>query len=77
MTRRPCPRQQCFASNRFSRFPDVRLELLHPIPQALVATAGFLRVELGPDLLREVRGPSGGRFRRLGFFENLPECHIE
>ena len=29
------------------------------ISGALVVTAGFLRAELGPDLLREVRGSSG------------------
>ena len=41
---------------------DVCLELLGAISEALVVTAGFQRVELGPDLLREVRGTSAGLF---------------
>ena len=35
---------------------------------SLVVTAGFLRVELGADLLRDVRESSGSRFQRLGVF---------
>ena len=31
-------------------------------PDNLVVTAGFAGVELGPGLLREVRGSSGSRF---------------
>ena len=42
---------------------DVRLK---PMTRSLVVTAGFLRVELGPDLLREVRGTSGSRCWRSG-----------
>ena len=70
MTRRPCPRQQWLASKRFSEFSDIRLELLHRILQALVVTTGFLRVELDPDLLREVRATSGDGFWKLDLGEN-------
>ena len=71
MTRRPCPRQQWLASKRFSGFPDVRLKLLHPIPQALMVKAGFLRVQLGADFLREVLASCGGRFERSERFESF------
>ena len=70
MTRRPCPRQQWLASKRFSEFSDIRLELLHPILQALVVTTGFLRVELDPDFLREVLESCGSRFERSGRFQS-------
>ena len=36
-------------------------------------TAGFLRVTLGPDLFREVRGRQGAVFGGREFFESLPE----
>ena len=36
-------------------FLDVRLELIRAISRSLIVQAGFLRVELGPDLLQEVR----------------------
>ena len=44
---------------------DVHLKPLWPISDALVVTAGFVGVELGPRLFREVRGTSVSRFGRL------------
>ena len=48
-----------------NKFADVRLETLWLIWDALVVTTGFAGVELGPGLLREVRGSSGSRFGSL------------
>ena len=38
---------------------------LGPTTGSLVETAAFLRVELGPDLFREVRGTSGTQAQRI------------
>ena len=48
---------------------DVRLELLGPISEALIITAGFAQVELGSELLREVCGSSGNRFGSVGVWD--------
>ena len=58
-------------SGRFSGFSDVRLRLLGLTTGSLVVTAGFLRVELGPHLLRAVRGTSGGPFSDLGILGEI------
>ena len=52
----------------FKRFlvnSEVRLELLCSILDLLVVTAGFARLERGPDVSREVRSSSGSRFWRF------------
>jgi hypothetical protein len=51
-------------SGRFYGFSNVRLVTRGPMSGALGLTAGFVRVELGPGLLREVRASSGSRLRR-------------
>ena len=49
-------------SEGFTRSPDMRLGTLWLISGALVVTAGFANVELGPALLRErpILGPAHG-----------------
>ena len=47
---------QSFENVTLEDAPDARSGPLGPITSALVETSAFLRVESGPDLLREVRG---------------------